>query len=374
MLKLANPYLCSGCGACSDICPAHCIAYRHDASGFIYPEINARACINCGACERVCPIQPGNISVSKSETCYAAWAKNEKIHRTSSSGGLGYLLSEAIIEKGGVVYGCTARNPLHIRHIRVTDKAELPQLQGSKYVQSDARGIYQQLKADVRSGIDVLFIGTPCQVSAVKNLFRKSPENLYTVDLICHGVPSQEMLNRQIADIHSGKPASVSFRNGNDFRLKLTYSDGTEFSKPVWGLPYYRMFMDGYSYRPSCYKCPYAGSERTGDITLGDFWGIKNPDTLPEQSRNGISAILVSTSKGKRLVDLIKNSIDCHARPVEEAINGNSQLRHPVKETLRAKLFRRLFPTLPLSTATTICVADKKFLTLLRIIAKKLKA
>lgn len=374
MLKLSGKYQCSGCAACADVCPVHCIEYKRDALGFIYPEIDAKACINCGACERVCPIKPENVSVREPETCYAAWAKNENIHLASSSGGLGYLLAEAIIDRGGIVYGCAAENPLHISHIRVDEKSALSRLQGSKYVQSETRGIYKQLKADIRNGKDVLFIGTPCQVSAVNNLFKKSPDNLYIVDLICHGVPSQKMLNAQIAGISDEKPESISLRNGNDFRLKLTYSDSREFSKPVWSIPYYRMFLAGYSYRPSCYKCPYAGAKRVGDITIGDFWGIKNPEALPNESLNGISAVLVSTAKGQRLLDTIKPRLDIQKRPVKEAVDGNDQLQHPVKYTFRAKLFRTLYPTLPLRVAATLCVADKKFVTMLRIIAKKLKA
>jgi H2-dehydrogenase len=374
MLKLSAKYQCSGCAACADVCPAHCIEYKHDASGFTYPVIDAKRCINCGACERVCPIKPENISVHEPETCYAGWTKNETIHRASSSGGLGYILAEAIIDRGGIVYGCSAENPLHICHIRVEDKSDLAKLQGSKYVQSDTRGIYQQLKADVRSGKDVLFIGTPCQASAVNNLFKKSPDNLLIVNLICHGVPSQKMLNAQIESISDEKPESISFREGTEYRLKLTFADESVFSFPVWCSPYFRIFLSGYSYRPSCYKCPYAGAKRTGDVTIGDFWGIKNPEALPEQARNGISVILVSTPKGQNLLDSISSMLDMQSRPVKEAVDGNDQLQHPVKDTVRSKLFRALYPALPLRLAATACVADKKFVTLLHIIARKFKA
>lgn len=373
MLNLASKYQCSGCGACADVCPVHCIAYRHDASGFIYPSIDADACINCGACDRVCPIRPENVAVREPSDCRAAWAKDADIHRRSSSGGLGYVLAMAVIGRGGVVYGCSAEDPAHIRHIRVEDKDDLAMLRGSKYVQSDTRGIYRQLRADVKSGRDVLFIGTPCQVSAVRNLYRNYPANLFTVDLICHGVPSQKMLNEQYRAISRPVPESVSFRDGNDFRLELTYPGGGSFDGNVWSVPYYRAFFKGYSYRPSCYRCPYAGLKRAGDITIGDFWGINEPHKLPARSRDSISAVLVNTPKGQNLFGCAAPNLVTQLRPVREAVDGNDQLRHPVREGVKARLFRMLYPAFPLGPLVTMCVLDSKIVTLATMIKRKLK-
>lgn len=371
MLKINNKYQCSGCAACADVCPAHCIEYRHDAAGFIYPSIDAAACIGCGACERVCPIIPGNAATREAGNCFAAWANDQHTHRKSSSGGLGYVLAKSVIGRGGVVYGCSAADPTHIRHIRVEDIESLAELQGSKYVQSDTRGVYRQIKEDIKRGREVLFIGTPCQVSAVRNIYRKYPENLYTADLICHGVPSQKMLNEQFRSISRQIPESVSFRDGNEYRLKLTYPDRKAFSGSVWSVPYFRVFYKGFSFRPSCYRCPYAGDKRAGDITIGDFWGIKEPENLPEQARDGISAVLVSTPKGQRLLEAITPELEIHSRPVQEAVSGNDQLRHPVKETCKAKIFRTLYPALPLRAAVAACIVDSKAATLARMIKRK---
>lgn len=373
MLKINNKYQCSGCAACVDVCPAHCIEYRHDAAGFIYPSIDAAACIDCGACERVCPIMPDNAPIREAGSCFAAWAKDPHIHQKSSSGGLGYILAKSVIGRGGVVYGCTAADPTHIRHIRVEDIEGLAELQGSKYVQSDTRGIYRQIKEDIKSGREVLFTGTPCQVSAVRNLYRKYPENLYTADLICHGVPSQKMLNEQYRSISRQTPEAVSFRDGNDFQLRLKYTDKKTFLGKYWTVPYYRAFFSGYSYRPSCYRCPYAGDKRAGDITIGDFWGIKEPGNLPEQAREGISAVLVSTPKGQRLLDAVAPDLEIQPRPVQEAVSGNDQLRHPVKDTCKAGLFRTLYPALPLRAAIAVCIVDSKAATLAAMIRRKLR-
>lgn len=373
MLKISDKHQCSGCGACADVCPVNCIEYSHDALGFIYPKIDATKCINCGSCDRVCPIKPENLFTRKATNCFAAWANDETVHKTSSSGGLGYILSKSVIDRGGIVYGCSAESPMHIRHIRVDNDSKLALLQGSKYVQSDTRGIYKAIKEDIRKGKEVLIIGTPCQVAAVRNLFRKYPENLYTVDLICHGVPSQKMLNEQIRTINRGEPQTISFRNGNDFCLRLRYAGKEDFNGSVWSVPYYKAFFKGYSYRPSCYSCPYAGSKRIGDITVGDFWGIKNQQNLPEISRNGISVVLVSTDKGQSLLDTVRPSLAIQTRPIEEAVSGNDQLQHPVKNSFRAKFFRTLYPALPLRSAVLICVLDQKFITFLKIAKRKIK-
>lgn len=377
MIKLSDHYQCSGCAACADVCPVKCIEYRHDALGYLYPVVDAEACVGCGACDRVCPIKPENVSSREPDACLAAWSRDEAIHTSSSSGGMGYQLAREILRNGGVVYGCSSEDPHHVCHIRVDNEAKLSLLQGSKYVQSDTRGIYKLLKNDVVSGCEVLFFGTPCQVSAVKNIFKKNPDNLYAVDLICHGVPSQKMLDDQFAlfgrKIGANSPKTVSFRSGTDFRLQMLYDNGQTYACRYWEAPYYRAFFDGFSYRPSCYRCPYASPKRKGDLTIGDFWGIENLSLLPAQALNGVSVVLVSTPKGRRLFDRISSCIEFQERPLREAVNGNDQLRAPVKETFRSKCFRHLYPMLPLDCVVTACVADKKFKTFLHLVAKKIK-
>lgn len=375
MLNITSKYQCSGCGACADVCPAHCIRYRQDASGFQYPVIDSEACIGCGACDRVCPIKPENITVREPEKCFAAWAKDSDVHRTSSSGGMGYLLAREIIARGGVVYGCSGENPEHIRHIRVDNIEGLPLLQGSKYVQSDTRGICKRIKEDVKSGRDVLFIGTPCQVSAVNRLYPRKPANLYTADLICHGVPSQKMLNDQITlagrRFGNQKPSGISFRNGSDFFMQLTYPDRRSFRQPVWKVPYYKAFMDGLSYRPSCYRCPYASSARAGDITIGDFWGIKDARELPAET--GVSVVFTLTDKGDSLLKSLAPSLEIIPRLVREAVDGNDQLRGPVKYSFRARVFRALYPASSLRVAFTVSDTLRKAVKLLQIIRRKFR-
>ena len=194
---------------------------KADSKGFLYPKIDADVCIECGLCDKVCPFPIENQIKRDPVTAYAAWSVDREIHLSSSSGGAAYVFSKYIIEKGGVVYGCCA-DGLDIRHIRVDKVEELYKLQGSKYVQSDVRGIFSQIKTDLRNSLNVLFFGTPCQVAGLKNYIKHVPENLYLVDLICHGVPSLQMLQDHITDITKGRIVeSISFRKGNNYVLNL---------------------------------------------------------------------------------------------------------------------------------------------------------
>jgi coenzyme F420-reducing hydrogenase beta subunit len=66
----------------------------------------------------------------------------------------------------------------------------------SKYVQSDTNNSFKLAKLDLENGKTVLFSGTPCQIAGLKSFLRKEYENLYTIDLICHGTPSQLILEK----------------------------------------------------------------------------------------------------------------------------------------------------------------------------------
>lgn len=363
---------CSGCNACEEVCPKHCINMVADKKGFLYPKVNTTVCIDCNACEKVCPFEEGNIKLTAPLTAYAAWNKNREQYLASSSGGLAHVFSSYIIKQGGIVYGCTSEG-MRIRHTRVESLSELSKLQGSKYVQSDVRGLFSQIKADLRSNKSVLFIGTPCQIAGLKNYIKRIPEHLYLIDLICHGVSSQQMLFEHINLILNGHTAEqLSFRKGQQFRIEVVSRCGTAYASEAHKDMYYRAFLSGISYRESCYRCPFAHKERISDITIGDFWKLQNADSLPLNIEEGVSLLLPISEKGKFLIDAVKSNIHIYERSIEEAINGNGQLCHPVKETIQVKLFRTLYAILSFDKAVTICIVHQRLKTLLKIIRQKI--
>lgn len=354
---------CCGCNACAEICPKHCIRMVEDAQGFVYPQVDSSVCVECGMCEKVCPFEVANLSLCPSLKAYAAWNKNRQEHLESSSGGAAYVFSSYILDKGGVVYGCTA-DGIDVRHIRVENHSELSKLQGSKYVQSNVCGLFKEVKNDLKNGKTVLFIGTPCQVAGLKNYIKYIPEHLYFVDLICHGVPSQRMLYEHIQHVAKGRKIQhVSFRKGNDYRLSIK-ADKFNYEVSLWETPYKDLYLKGFFEgmicRPSCSKCPFAYPMRVSDITIGDFWGLQNAELLPKESKDGISLLLPMTDKGLNLIHAVENNLYIYERSVDEAVNGNSQLRHPSLQGRRSRLFNIIYPILSFDTAMNIVLADHK--------------
>lgn len=283
-------------------------------------------------------------------TAFAGWSRSEDDYKSSASGGAASVLSQFVINQRGVVYGCAMLPDIDVRHVRIDKVEDLWRLKGSKYVQSDVSGVYRQLKEDVKAKRMTLFIGTPCQVAAVKAMYKMQPENLILVDLICHGVPSAKLLRQHVKKVADcGAYDNVIFRESNTFLMKIVSEGNVVYEQPM-KKPFYQdwyinTFMDGYTYRKSCYHCHYASSERCSDITIGDYWGLGRKydiSNIPDHSY-GCSVVLPITQKGMKVIEDIKTGINLYERPVDEAIEGNAQLQAPVELNWRRRLFRKLF-------------------------------
>lgn len=343
--------------ACVNACSKSCITMQPGELGHLYPVVDTESCNECGLCRRVCPVNnPRPLSVAP--MAYAGWHRDYEQYHSCSSGGVATALSQKIIEDGGCVYGCANLPGLEIKHIRVNTMAGLERLKGSKYVQSYIGHIYKAIKKDVQQGLKVLFVGTPCQVGGLKNFLGKEYETLYTIDLICHGVPSQAVLEHHIRKVWTDAER-IEFRKGNDMGLRVfDASDKLVYYSNVWYEryqdTYYNTFIDGYTYRNSCYTCPYARKERCSDITIGDFWGIGSD--FQYDKVNGCSCILPITEKGKKLLNA--SNLELYLRTVEEVVSGNGQLRHPVEKKFRRRLFRHLAPIWGIGGAYRFCELD----------------
>lgn len=236
----------------------------------IYPKIDNNKCIDCGLCYKHCPANKV-INLSTPLHCYSAKSKSEKLLAESSSGGLAYILANNHIKSKGIVYApILTKNDFSFR--RINNKNKLNKIKGSKYVQSFIGDIYTSIKNDLLKNRKVLFIGLPCQVAGLKMFLNKTYENLLTIDLVCHGVPSFSLLKEEISSYDKHNTIEkVTFRTNSNYTFNVYDTERLISSKSGIESPYIYFFLNSYTIRDSCYKCKYAKSERIGDITLGDF-------------------------------------------------------------------------------------------------------
>lgn len=271
---------CTGCGSCFNICPTSAIEMVENEQGFIEPRIDEKKCINCGLCKNKCP-SINSIKTEKIKETYAATSKNNETVLKSSSGGIFSEIANYVIENNGCVFGAAFDENLQVEHIFIEKKEEIIKLSGSKYIQSNTGTTYKAAKKELEKGRSVLYTGTPCQIAGLKSFLGKEYPSLITVDLICHGVPSQNFFNKYIEYISKGKKiTNYNFRHKekNDTNcMILTYKLNNKIIKikNPFVDSYYYAFLNGYIYRDNCYQCKYANCNRIGDITIRRFLGSK---------------------------------------------------------------------------------------------------
>lgn len=336
---------CCACGACLNICPKQAISMQKDEYGFLYPQIDKGKCIKCGLCLKTCAFQNSELKNIPIKT-YAAQSDNTDL-KESASGGIFASIATNVLREGGVVYGAAMEmenDKLIVRHIAVENDADLIKLQGSKYVQSSTEKIYQDVKKKLNDNRLVLFSGTPCQVDGLNSYLGKTYDNLITIDIICHGVPNNQMFQDYIAlleEKYKDKIIDFKFRDktkGWGLTAKGYTAKGYTAIIPANVSSYYYMFLKSYIYRDSCYSCKYACKNRCGDITIGDYWGIEraHPEVLKENDyrldyKNGISCLIVNTERGTRILEKYKSSLRLLDSAFEKVAKENRQLNSSSK-------------------------------------------
>ena len=348
-VNIYRPERCTGCTACSSVCPKKCIQMIEDAEGFVYPTIDYKICIDCGLCSTVCPVINNNNGNSP-KIVLAEKNNNEEIRQTSSSGGVFFELASKFIDDGGYVVGCALDDNMVARHIIVNDKTALEKLKSSKYVQSDMGSIFLQVKALLNDGKNVLFSGTPCQCAGLRNYLRKPYQNLFVIDVLCHGVPSPKLfadylvyLSHQYGD---AKPVSVNFRNKHRgwkrLYMEVKFDNGKRHYTYSGYDRYESLFLNNMSLRPSCYECKFTKAERYGDMTLGDFWGIGKQ--YPEwDDDKGISLVMINTELGQKLWESVKAQFSGRAESFDLAKAGQRTLYAPTTKNINRDGFYKMY-------------------------------
>lgn len=301
---------CKGCGACALSCPEQAIMMKVDLEGFSYPYINTSLCSQCGQCVRVCPDQT-HVEANGMPQVYGCKNRAEEIRRESTSGGVFFAIAEKILSEGGIVYGAAMDEDDVVKHIAVDKTEDLRKLQGAKYVESDLGDSYEQIRTRLKER-KVLFSGTPCQVAGLK-AYVGEHENLYTVDIVCHGVPSQKVFYYYTKALRkNGAFRDFKFRDKRDGWHKscVSYVQNGKKNHEALGLnAYTRAYFKHLISRKSCHTCQYASFHRRSDLTIGDYWGIEEVNASFDDNK-GVSLVLVHTKKGERLFENIKNQLE----------------------------------------------------------------
>ncbi|MCI8309139.1 MAG: 4Fe-4S dicluster domain-containing protein [Clostridia bacterium] len=356
-MSICESNKCTGCMACYSACSKQCISMKLNNYNILLPNIDKTNCNNCNLCIITCPVN-NKVNKNKPLEAYACWNLDENDRKSSSSGGLASIFySHFINNKKASAYGCSYDNNLKLKFYRATKPEELQKFKTSKYSFADIGNTYKEIKKDLDAGLYSIFISTPCQCAGLKNYLKKDYEKLLIIDLICHGVPPQSYLDEYIQTLNLKEaPDNLTFRGNLDFFFTLYKNNKIIYSEKNNNDKFYTAFLDGLFYRENCYSCEYANPYRIGDITLGDFWGIGKNIPFNHDTTNGTSLVLLNNKKGTKFFEEIKNKIFYEKRNIEEAIEGNAQLKHPSPKHKNYEKFLNIYSQKGIKEALDILI------------------
>lgn len=348
---------CIGCSACIHTCAHGAIYIKMNEEGFYVTEIDVSKCVNCGLCKSVCPMLNNEI-YDKSEfiDAYAAYSKSNDLRMNSTSGGIFTSVAEGFINKcEGVVFGVWLNQKKEAVHIRVENCEELHKLRGSKYIQSKVGNTFIEVKDLLTEGRYVLFSGTPCQIEGLRRFLRKDYEKLFTIDLICHGVPSPGMFKDYIAFLEKRYNNILEYKfrqknvnkTGQSYDTRIVYNKNNKHRiKMLCGDDdiYTINFLGNALQNRSCFECKFASLKRCSDLTLGDYWGVEEGHEELSDI-NGVSLVLVNTQKGEFLLDIAKDLMYLTKTTKEKILKKNLQLKNPPQMSPRRSLIYKNYKT-----------------------------
>lgn len=333
---------CTDCGACRQICPVSAISQKENDEGFLYPWVDYDKCIQCGKCVDICPVVNPMYNNSLKPKCYAGYTKDEIRMDRSSSGGVFTVFADAILKERGYVSGVIFDEKFKPCHIVSNSPDDIFRMRGSKYVQSDTGKVFSEIKQLLQQGEKVLFTGVSCQVAGLRAFLGKDYENLFCIDILCHGVSSPGVFRKYLNETFEMKTIqNIQFKSKKYGGWRKPYFC-VETQKDVKHQflednEYASAFLNNVINRNCCAECQFQKFPRQGDITIGDFWGIEDCD--PELDDNkGISVLLVNSKKGQKLLETYrKEFLVLKEERVDDAIKKNpnivsSSVPHPYRK------------------------------------------
>ncbi len=354
MIKILDKRRCTGCGACANACSLGAITIDYDEEGFLYPTVNGDVCVDCHKCEKACPFLNKSIIDRKKVSDPAIFSGQMRSSNdlvSVSSGGISWAIIEYVLDNNGVVYGAVQTDVFDVHHERFEKIESAKLIKKSKYLQSNTRMCFRDVKNDLKNNRLVLFTGVGCQIAGLKSFLGNDYNNLILVDVVCHGVPSYYVWKKYVEETEKKKNSkiiSVSYRDKtkgwkyNQYRID--FIDGSceyVFSDDH---PFHKGFLLGLYSRPSCGDCKFGILPRVSDLTLADYW--KYDGNLFENSINqGVSLISVNTEKGKEFLSHLDKYAMFEPSSLENALLSCRHLNHSPKESKKRKKFFKYFKT-----------------------------
>lgn len=365
MIDKIDKIKCTGCKMCADICPHEAISFVTDKEGFWYPFVDERKCNHCGYCMKRCPSLNIDYFREKDEPkVYAVWSKSEQTRYESTSGGVFWEIAKNFIKSGGIVVGARwGTDWKSAEHYIAYDLEELAMLRGSKYIQSDTAGIYKRVREELYRGRKVLFCGTPCHNAAMQIFLKEDLENIFYFDFICRSINSPLAFKAYISELEKQYDSTVkavhlkSKKKGwQSLASQVLFENGEESLKDKNEDLWIKGFLKNDLYtRESCFQCQYRTLPRkTADITVGDFWGIK--DEAPDDMFRGISVVLVNTLRGQQLLDNVSENLIIKKKNIKDVLSGNFALLNSPKRTAKKQLFFKMLETNEFSKCIEDCI------------------
>lgn len=345
---IKEKFNCTGCGACKAVCPVDCIILNSDEEGFLYPVADSR-CIDCGKCERVCPVNDNKCKREDfNQYSIVGRHKSDDVWQKSSSGGAFTAICEVYHKDGGAIFGARFSGT-KVVHNYVKKLKEIEVFRKSKYVQSDMGDNYHEVKSFLESGNQVIFSGTPCQVAGVRNFLGRDYDNLFCIDLVCHGVGSPGVFSKYIEHLemkYDSKVKNFTFRHKKVKKgrmlqhvIIIDFESGkrVENENDIFNTA----FIQNLLIRPSCEVCKFANINRLGDLTIADF--KKKHELLPEAKMlDNFSTIIINSKKGKEVADKLIEKMKIYPIDIKDIIKTNPPLRL-LPKTKKTNKNRELF-------------------------------
>lgn len=370
--KICDNNICTGCGACMQKCPKSAIIMKVDKEGFLCPAIDSEKCIGCGLCVGVCP---QNKKIESHEgTFFMGWHTDKDVLAGSSSGGAFTVLTDFVLKRNGVVFGVVQdpkTNDLY--HDFAISNDQVAPMKLSKYYQSETRNSFSAVKKFLDGNLWVLFSGTACQVAGLYSYLGKDYDNLITVDVLCHGVPSKTVVDSWVKSKEKRfkmKIKAFTFRvkddqrgwqSGAGTRMRMEFEDGSVYVEDGAEDTYMIGFNKNLFLRECCYRCKYCGTQRVADVTIGDFWGCNREDVSKEQMKLGVSLLLLNTPKAYKVFGQAKGIFELTEIKSEEAIPYNRALVQPNTRPDLRNWFYRIIKVVSYDTAVQ-CIFARRFL------------